>query len=102
MTDAEVKALVERLTRAKSVIGKLASEHRGPRMSIPANEAEDEDLIIAYALRDAKSTLRRQQAIVEAAREVKSKWRNGELTTDSIMKLIAALDAAASKEQPNG
>lgn len=55
---AEIRAtpLPERLKRCQDIIGKMCSEGRPPRMSIPP-QATDEDFLITVTLEDAWDAL---------------------------------------------
>ncbi|MDT5061509.1 MAG: hypothetical protein QOH63_1968 [Acidobacteriota bacterium] len=44
--------LTERLKQARSMIGKMCSEHRAPKLSIPVQHY-DEDIFITTTLEDA-------------------------------------------------
>ena len=61
--------LTERLSKSQGMIGKMCSEHRPPRMSIPAGMdilyGGDEDLYITDALRDAVDRITELEAEVE-------------------------------------
>ena len=60
--------ITERLAQCDRIIGRLAAEHRGPKMRIPA-EPTDEDLFVGHAVRDASvkiGALERRCAVLEA------------------------------------
>ncbi len=53
----EPKTLNERIIQCRGFIGKMCSEGRCPKMSIPANPDRDEDIIITRTLNDAQDEL---------------------------------------------
>ena len=60
--------LPERLVEARSRIGKMCSEGRPPRMTIPVQH-DDDDFYISTTLADAQATIADLQGQVEAARK---------------------------------
>lgn len=79
MTD---KTLQERLAAARKIIGILAAEGRGPRMSIPVRSDEDEDFVVAYAIDDAKAALDAQAeriaSLERRLHEIAEEWAGAE------------------------
>jgi hypothetical protein len=61
--------LLERLEQCRSLIGRMCSEHRPPKMTIPV-QWYDEDFYINTTLRDTAAELARLRAIEAAAKEL--------------------------------
>ena len=63
------ESLTERLSKSRGMIGKMCSEHRPPRMSIPAgmdiHYGGDEDLYICDALREAADRITELEAALQ-------------------------------------
>lgn len=57
----ESGGLLERLEESRRRIGKMCSERRGPRMTIPVNWADD-DFFICLAIEDAIAALKQPAA----------------------------------------
>lgn len=60
--------LLERLDRSNSMIAKMCSERRPPKMTIPV-QWYDEDYFICLTVKDAKESLASNQAQIAALRE---------------------------------
>lgn len=101
-TEASLKARVrktplgERLAECRRRIGKMCSERRGPRMTIPA-EHDDDDFYICTTLEDARDENARLRRVVEAAASAPGKdWLEWQL------KLGAALREADASNGGDG
>src|SRR5216684_1749891 len=77
VTDKEAADVIDRLHESRSRVAAMCKEHRGPRMSIPADRQRDDDLFICDTVEDAASeiaALRRRveqmEAVVKVARDV--------------------------------
>lgn len=66
LSDAE---LIERIEAAMSRVAKMASEGRGPRMSVPVDFERDDDVFICDTLREAARRLRAHPAPAKADEE---------------------------------
>ncbi len=66
------ESLAERLDKSRGMIGKMCSEHRPPRMSIPAGSqieyGGDEDLYICDALKAAEKVIPEQAKTIKRLR----------------------------------
>jgi len=60
--------LLERLAKCREMIGKMCSERRPPKMTIPV-QWYDEDIFISITLKDAIAELSLQPAAPYAAKE---------------------------------
>lgn len=107
----KIETLIARLDDCQSRIGKMCSEHRGPRMSIPARPDYDDDLVICQTIRDTMEHLRqadqqaqpqvRELTDEEIAEAYWSRHPSGPaMTQGSIqgIRVVIAADRAIQKE----
>jgi hypothetical protein len=66
--------LLERLTQAQRMIGKMCADGRYPRMSVPA-QASDEDVFISLTLGDAAAMIKQLTWEVETICTILDKER---------------------------
>lgn len=73
---AEIEKLIERLRESARRIGKMCSEHRGPRMSVPVQDTDD-DVFISAACLEAADALSAGHAAQQGRGEAKPAegWR---------------------------
>src|SRR5229473_4803677 len=97
VTDKEAADVIDRLHESKSRVAAMCKEHRGPRMSIPADRQRDDDLFICDAVEDAaseiaalRSRLAEETAIVDRIWDMLGRPSYEELKGRSIYDLIAA------------
>ena len=74
--------LIERLTELQSRIGKMCSERRGPRMSIPVDPIRDDDVFICDTIRMAKDALKSRAPSAEG--RLRASLRAIELRVDGL------------------
>lgn len=103
--DGERETLLLRLVAADDRIGAMCKEHRGPRMSIPARE-DDDDLYISRALRHAVAMLRADAeriATLEAAlnNATEGRWARWELERGELDSLISLFEFRGGFEWPD-
>lgn len=77
MTETPEKDLVERADEAMRRIGAMCSEGRGPRMSVPADHARDDDLFICDTIMALKASCESLRAQLEEMREERGQFITG-------------------------
>lgn len=99
--------LSDRLDRSNSMIAKMCSQHRGPKMTIPV-QWDDEDYFICLSVKDAKKKIdalvaenaRLREAVEFAMSVLKANgvWELSEKM--ALEKLVAALAEPAKGKGP--
>ncbi len=102
MSETAETDLVERADESMRRIAAMCAEGRGPRMSVPADHAQDDDLFICDTIRAMKSTISAQAAVIETLRRALEIIAGKRQPFDNLMGnvdvALAALDALSQQD----
>ena len=62
--------LADRLEKCRVIVGKLCSDGRPPKMTIPV-QWDDEDFFMSVTMKDAITAIKRVEELIKLVREVK-------------------------------